>query len=41
VVLTLPPEALRHTGDWQRNLFGQIYIDPADCHAAVRRPWLR
>lgn len=30
VVLTLLPEALRYTGDWQRNLFGQIYIDPAD-----------
>ncbi len=30
VLLTLLPEALRYTGDWQRNLFGQIYIDPAD-----------
>jgi branched-chain amino acid transport system permease protein len=30
VVLTLLPEALRYTGDWQRSLFGQIYIDPAD-----------
>ncbi len=30
VVLTLLPEALRYTGDWQRNLLGQIYIDPAD-----------
>jgi len=30
VVLTLLPEALRYTGDWQRELFGRIYIDPAD-----------
>jgi len=30
VVLTLLPEALRYTGDWQRNLFGHVYIDPAD-----------
>ncbi|MHB1093396.1 ABC transporter permease subunit [Thiobacillus sp.] len=30
VVLTLLPEALRYTGDWQRELLGQIYIDPAD-----------
>jgi branched-chain amino acid transport system permease protein len=30
LLLTLLPEALRYTGDWQRNLFGQIYVDPAD-----------
>jgi branched-chain amino acid transport system permease protein len=30
LLLTLLPEALRYTGDWQRTLFGQIYIDPAD-----------
>jgi len=30
LLLTLLPEALRYTGDWQRNLFGQVYIDPAD-----------
>jgi len=30
VLLTLLPEALRYTGDWQRSLFGQIYVEPAD-----------
>jgi branched-chain amino acid transport system permease protein len=30
LLLTLLPEALRYTGDWQRNLFGQVYVDPAD-----------
>jgi branched-chain amino acid transport system permease protein len=30
VVLTLLPEALRYTGDLQRSLFGQVYVDPAD-----------
>jgi branched-chain amino acid transport system permease protein len=29
-LLTLLPEALRYTGDWQRNLFGQVYVDPSD-----------
>lgn len=30
VVLTLLPEALRYTGDLQRLLLGQVYVDPAD-----------
>ena len=30
VVLTLLPEALRYTGDMQRSLLGQVYVDPAD-----------
>jgi len=30
VVLTLLPEALRYTGDLQRNVLGQVYVDPAD-----------
>ncbi|MGE5320272.1 MAG: ABC transporter permease subunit [Hyphomicrobiaceae bacterium] len=30
VVLTLLPEALRYTGDWQNDMFGRIYVDPAD-----------
>jgi len=30
LLLTLLPEALRYTGDLQRNLLGQIYVDPAD-----------
>jgi branched-chain amino acid transport system permease protein len=30
LLLTLLPEALRYTGEWQRSLLGQIYIDPAD-----------
>jgi len=30
LLLTLLPEALRYTGVWQRNLLGQIYVDPAD-----------
>ena len=30
LLLTLLPEALRYTGDMQRTLLGQIYVDPAD-----------
>ena len=30
LVLTLLPEALRYTGDMQRAVLGQIYVDPAD-----------
>jgi len=30
LLLTLLPEALRYTGDWQLNLFGRVYVDPAD-----------
>ena len=30
LLLTLLPEALRYTGDWQRNLFGVVYVDPSD-----------
>ena len=30
LVLTLLPEALRYTGEMQRTLLGQIYVDPAD-----------
>lgn len=30
LVLTLLPEALRYTGDMQRALLGQVYVDPAD-----------
>jgi branched-chain amino acid transport system permease protein len=30
VLLTVLPEALRYVGDFQRAVFGQIYIDPAD-----------
>jgi len=30
LVLTLLPEALRYTGDLQRSLLGQVYVDPAD-----------
>ncbi|WP_407702853.1 ABC transporter permease subunit [Thiobacillus sedimenti] len=30
ILLTLLPEALRYTGDWQRSLFGHVYVDPAD-----------
>jgi branched-chain amino acid transport system permease protein len=30
LLLTLLPEALRYTGDWQQNLFGQIYVAPSD-----------
>lgn len=30
ILVTVIPEALRYTGDLQRVLFGQIYIDPAD-----------
>ena len=30
VLVTVIPEALRYTGDLQRFLFGQVYIDPSD-----------
>ena len=30
IVLTVLPEALRYTGDLQRNVLGQVYVDPAD-----------
>ncbi len=30
LLLTLLPEALRYTGDWQQNLFGHIYVAPSD-----------
>jgi len=30
LLLTLLPEALRYTGAWQRSLFGEVIIDPAD-----------
>jgi branched-chain amino acid transport system permease protein len=30
VLLTVLPEALRYVGEWQRALFGQVYVDPAD-----------
>jgi branched-chain amino acid transport system permease protein len=30
VVLTLLPEALRYTGDWQRAILGEVVIEPAD-----------
>lgn len=30
VLLTVLPEALRYVGDWQRALFGEVKIDPAD-----------
>lgn len=30
VLVTVIPEALRYTGDLQRFLFGQIYVDPSD-----------
>ncbi len=30
ILVTMIPEALRYTGDLQRALFGQVFIDPAD-----------
>lgn len=30
VLLTVIPEALRYTGDLQRVVFGQVFVDPAD-----------
>lgn len=30
ILLTVIPEALRYTGDLQRALFGQVFVDPAD-----------
>lgn len=30
LLVTMIPEALRYTGDLQRTLFGQVYVDPAD-----------
>ena len=30
VVLTLLPEALRYTGDWQRAILGEVVVEPAD-----------
>lgn len=30
LLVTMIPEALRYTGDLQRVLFGQVYVDPAD-----------
>jgi branched-chain amino acid transport system permease protein len=30
LLLTLLPEALRYTGDWQQNLFGHVYVAPSD-----------
>lgn len=30
VLLTVLPEALRYVGDFQRTVFGHIYVDPAD-----------
>jgi branched-chain amino acid transport system permease protein len=30
ILVTVIPEALRYTGDLQRAVFGEVYIDPAD-----------
>ncbi len=30
VLLTVLPEALRYVGDWQRMMFGEVKVDPAD-----------
>ena len=30
VLVTVIPEALRYTGDLQRTVFGEVYVDPAD-----------